>query len=490
MLLKTASLFCGLLLCMSAFGVSKSKVKDKVKDKVQDIEQIYSTPTKHWVELKKPTASINKNQVKADIVIYSDSLLQKIDGFGGAFNEMGWTSLKTIPDAEAKKVIESLFSKEGCNLSMGRMPIGASDYALSYYSFDDVPEDFVMRDFNIDRDKFILMAYIKEALKVRPDMKLWGSPWTPPAWMKVNEHYSMRNGDLNGRTGGNRMTDGAQILNNATAFKMQERYLKAYALYFSKFVKAYKAEGVNVYAIMPQNEIAYTPNWPACTWRPEDLAYFIKDFMGPQMEKDSLGTEIWLGTINYANPNYVKTILDDKKAAKYIKGVGFQWAGSKCIPTISKDYPQYNFMQTENICGEGENNWTSLQRSWGTMIHYFNNGVSSYMYWNMILDENGMSAWGWPQNSMVVIDKNEKTVKYTDEFYLFKHFSHFVQPGDHLLKSSTGENHIAFKLKDGRVLLLINNPKETEESLNVQVGAKSLNVKLLPTSINSFVLRN
>ena len=127
-------------------------------------------------------------------------------------------------------------------------------------------------------------------------------------------------------------------------------------------------------------------------------------------------------------------------------------------------------MQTENKCGEHENDWTSLESSWNTLVHFLNNGAGSHMYWNMVLDETGKSAWGWPQNSMVVVDRNAKKVTYTDEFYLFKHVSHFVQPGDHYLKSSEGENHAVFKLKDGRIAVLVNNPKDTQETVNIIIN--------------------
>lgn len=456
----------------------------------QNVKQVYTTATKRWVDLKKPLLKDVEGVEKPDIVVYKDSVLQEIDGIGGAFNELGWTAIQALSEDKSKEVFNALFSKQGCNFSMCRIPIGASDYSLSYYSSDDVPEDFVMRDFNIDRDKFILIPYVKEAIKVRPDLQIWGSPWTPPAWMKVNEHYSTRSGDWNGRPQGNRMTVGAEIFNNATAFKMQERYLKAYALYFSKFVQAYAEEGIPLCAIQPQNEIAYSPNWPSCTWRAEDLAYFIGGYLGPQFEQDSLNTEIWLGTINYGRPSYVKTILDNKDASKYLSGVGFQWGGSKAIPAIAKEYSDIKYMQTENKCGDGENDWTSVARSWETLVHFFNNNTGSYMYWNMVLDETGKSAWGWPQNSMVVIDATTKEIKYTDEFYLFKHLSHFVQPGDHVLKSSAGKNHIAFKLKDGRIMLLVNNPEETVEKINLKIGDQLMAVQLQPASINTIILAN
>ncbi len=455
----------------------------------QKVKLIYTTPTERWVESKK-SVRIEKELVKADITVDTHVKLQVIDGIGGAFNELGWTAVSVLPEEQANKVFDALFAESGCNFSMCRVPIGASDYALSYYSMDDVPEDFEMRDFNIHRDQFIMIPYIKEAFKRNPDFKLWGSPWTPPAWMKVNEHYSLRAGEMGeGRTGGNKMAPGKEIRTSSTAFKMQKRYLEAYALYFSKFVQAYKEAGTPVFMIQPQNEILYAPNWPACTWLTEDMSYFIGDFLGPKFEQDGLDTEIWLGTINSPEPRYVQYALTHKNAKKYIKGVGFQWNGERSIPTISKEFPNVKLMQTENKCGEHENDWSSLERSWNSMIHYFNNGAGSYMYWNMILDEKGNSSWGWPQNSMIVIDKNTQEVTYTDEFYLFKHLSHFVQPGDYFLKSE-GDNQLAFQLKDGSVVVMVYNPEKTTKNIKVQVGEMLVSMELKPTSINSVMINN
>lgn len=454
----------------------------------QKVDLVYTTSTARWMKGKKAVSLTKEKLAKADITVFTDSSLQVIDGIGGAFNELGWTAVNELSEENAKEVFDALFSKEGCNFSMGRVPIGASDYALSYYSMDDVPEDFEMRDFNIDRDRFIMIPYLKEAFKRRPDFKLWGSPWTPPAWMKVNEHYSLRAGDMGENPGGNKMAPGKEIRTSSTAFKMQKRYLEAYALYFSKFIKAYKEAGTPVFMIQPQNEILYAPNWPACTWLTEDMSYFIGNFLGPKLAADSLDTEIWLGTINSPDPRYVQYALKHKEAKKYIKGVGFQWNGERSIPTIAKEFPNVKLMQTENKCGEKENDWTSLERSWKSMVHYFNNGAGSYLYWNMILDETGKSSWGWPQNSMVVIDKNTKEVTYNDEYYLFKHLSHFVQPGDHYLKSSKGENHLAFKLKDGRTILLVYNPEEKAKTIRIKMGETTITADLEAVSINTILL--
>ena len=142
---------------------------------------IYSTSsTERWVEKKQALDKTPTSQ--ADIYVYPDSLLQNVVGFGGTFNELGWDALQCLSPAERDKVMAALFSEDGIRFALGRTPIGASDYAMGYYSYNDVKDDYTMRNFSIDRDRYILIPYIKEALKLRPDLKMWASPWTPPAW--------------------------------------------------------------------------------------------------------------------------------------------------------------------------------------------------------------------------------------------------------------------------------------------------------------------
>lgn len=452
----------------------------------QKITMYSTTSTERWVEKK---LSADKDvATPADISIYTDSLQQDVVGFGGTFNELGWDALQHLPSQEQDKVMTSLFSKDGTHFALARTPIGASDYAFGYYSYNDVKDDYTMRNFSIDRDRYILIPYIKEALKVRPDLKLWASPWTPPAWMKVNEHYSQKSHGIEGTDiGHNRLDPNHNMTGNVTGFKMMQGYLQAYALYFSKYVQAYRKNGVNIQMIMPQNEIAWTPCWPSCTWRAEDFAIFVAQYLGPQFEKDSLDTEIWFGTVNYPNPDYMRTFLEFKDVSKYIKGAGVQWTGMRALPTIHKEYPQYAYMQTENMCGNGENNWTSLENTWNAVVHCFNNGVSSYIYWNMVLDETGKSAWEWSQNSLVVIDRNTQQVHYTDEYYLMKHLSHFVQPGSRLLKASDNKNMLAFRTYDNKVVAVVYNPKEEEQTYSFKVDDKKVSVTLKAKSINTLV---
>lgn len=442
----------------------------------QDVHWVSSTDQHRWEACFNLTMSPTKPESKADIEIFPDKKLQHIDGFGGCFNELGWEALLSLSSDERKEVLEQLFSSAGANFTICRVPIGASDYALSYYSYDDVPDDFAMENFSIARDRYILIPYIKAAEEIRPDLSLWGSPWSPPCWMKVNNHYAMSTGPSNSPS--SNLPPEKNIRNNATAFKMENGCLEAYALYLSKYVQAYQKDGVEISAVQVQNEIIYAPYWPSCTWRPDDLACFIGKYLGPRFKQDNVKAEIWLGTINSPDPNYVRTVLNNKDAGKFIKGVGFQWAGKKAIATIHKEYPTLPLMQTESECGNSDKNWKSAEYTWSLIRQYLSNGANVYEYWNMVLDRSGKSSWGWAQNMLISVDKETKEVIYTPEFYLMKHLSHFVVPGAHLIQTSGGDDNLAFVNPDGTMVLIVVNTERTPKTLAVRFGDRQFEVAM------------
>ena len=345
-----------------------------------------------------------------------------------------------------------------------------------------------MRNFNVGRDRYTLIPYIKEALKLRPDLRLWASPWTPPIWMKINEHYSLKSHGIDKQgTGHNLLDPHRATFIHTTGFNMQVGYLEAYALYFSKYIQEYRKNGVNISMIMPQNEIAWQPAWPSCTWRSEDLAIFVGKFLAPRFKQDGLDTEIWLGTVNFPDPDYIRTFLKDKDAAEAIGGIGVQWTGKQALPVVQREYPNYRYMQTENECGEGENDWTSLEKSWKAIVHCFNHGVNSYMYWNMVLDETGKSGWDWSQNSLVRVNRQTHEVVYTDEYYLLKHLSHFVQPGSRRLKVSASENMLAFRNHEGKVVVVVYHPGAEPMKKTVRIGDICFVLALSPQSLATVV---
>jgi glucosylceramidase len=434
----------------------------------QNVEWISTTNDSPWQ--KEKTTNIKRVKHSASIPVdieISNEKVQYIEGIGGCFNEMGWDAMMSLSPQQRDQVMNNLFSPEQSNYSYCRIPIGASDYGLGFYSLNDVAEDFNMINFNIHRDRYILIPYIKAAQKIHPELKIFASPWSPPAWMKTNNHYASnmyKNGtDYNG------LPEEKITETPTTAFRMERGYLRAYALYFTKFIQAYEKEGITINALHVQNEPCSNQIFPSCNWRAEDLSYFIGEFLGPKFETEKINTDIYFGTINTGNIAYFKAALDNKHVAKYIQGIGLQWDGKRAIATLHQEYPQLKIMQTESECGNGSNNWEAAEYTWGLINHYMKNGANLYAYWNMILDDTGSSMWGWIQNSLISINKTTGKVRYNPEYYIMKHLSHYVSPGSYYLKSSEGNDHLAFVNPDGKIIVVVVNKENANKTINISV---------------------
>jgi glucosylceramidase len=455
-----------------------------VSMQAQQAEWVCSTNSAPW---QKAKVKIEKQSgTTAPDILITNEKAQAITGFGGCFNEKGWDALITLPEAKRNEIIRQLFSPQEANFTYNRIPMGANDYSLSYYSSNDVADDFDMVNFNIDRDRYILIPYIKAAQKVNPDIKIWASPWTPPAWMKTNNHYA---GHSDAKYNGMSPKYSARTTgdNNGfnTSFKMLRGYLDAYALYFAKFVRAYEKEGINICAVHVQNEPYHIPNFPGCSWRSEDLSRFIGNFLGPRFQTENIKTDIYFGTLNISDPDYVRTAMNDKEAARYIKGFGFQWAGKHSIPIIYKEYPDMKLIQTESECGDGSNDWKAAEHTWDLLYHYLTNGANAYDYWNMVLDASGESTWGWKQNALVSIHTSTGEVVYNPEFYLMKHLSRYVLPGAHRLASRGNEAHLAFINPDGKVVVIIANKERSDKTVKISWEDKLLSLQLKAQSFNT-----
>ncbi len=408
---------------------------------------------------------------------------QVVEGFGACFNELGWDALNMISGEQKKEILEEFYSETGFNFTICRMPIGANDYARNWYSLNDTPGDFAMENFNLDRDMKILIPYMKEALKIRPDLKIWGSPWCPPAWMKVNGHYACRPAEVNDLSPEGAGKEGQ------TQFIMEEKYLEAYALYFAKYIEKYREQGIDVYAVHVQNEPNSCQNFPSCVWTAKDLNTFIGKFLGPVFEKRNLETDIWYGTIERASIEKVDTVLQDSCSRKYIQGIGFQWAGKNCIPAVHAKYPEMQLMQTESECGDGSNDWKAAEYTWSLMKHYMENGANAYIYWNTILDETGKSMWGWKQNSLISVDSKTGYVTRNPEFYLMKHLSHFVRPGARKIVSPQGFDFgLLFENPGGEIVGLMVNPSDEDMNISCELDDRTYSIILKAHSMNSIVI--
>ncbi len=455
----------------------------------KDVEWVVTTRMKPWQARAGLAAHAGAD---ADVTVQMESPRQAIEGFGACFNELGWTSLAVLEPEQRDNVFRELFAPEvGANFTLCRMPVGANDFSRDWYSYDEVPGDFTLERFSIANDLQTLIPFIRSALQHRPDLKLWASPWSPPSWMKTNKHYAaampapwqQEQGVSNGLRSDQVGKEGTDM------FVQQEKYFRTYASYFGRFIDEYRKLGINIGMVMPQNEFNSAQVFPSCTWTAAGLARFM-GYLGPEMAQREV--EVFFGTMERADEQLVEMSLRDRKAGKYIKGAGFQWAGKGSIAEIHRRHPDLRLYQTEQECGDGRNDWRYCRYAWSLMKHYFRNGAGAYLYWNLSLQKGGVSRWGWAQNSLVTVDTETKTCVYNHEYYLMKHLSHFVRPGARRLEtvSWTGyENQLAFANPDGSTVIVIQNDLNEEMPVRLRIGDKVIAPELPPDSFNTLVVR-
>jgi len=414
----------------------------------------------------------------ADTLELTGERAQTIEGFGGCFNELGWIALQKLPQGERDRVLQELFSQEGCNFNFCRLPIGASDYAAEWYSHNEHDGDYRMEHFSLERDYQYLIPYIKAAKALQPELELFASPWSPPTWMKFPKAY------------------------NSGRLRMEPEVLEAYALYFKKFVEAYKAEGLPIKQVHIQNEPFADQKFPSCVWDSEQFRVFIRDYIGPLFEKEGMDTEIWLGTLNgppemsfgfggmslNSYTRYLDNILFDEEARKYIAGVGYQWAGQHVIAKTRKSFPELRLMQTENECGEGRNSWEYAEYIFNLVMHYLQNSVTAYTYWNMVLEPGGTSTWGWHQNAMVTAAEGKAVLN--PEFYVMKHYAHFIKPGAVMLgtRGHWSATSCAVENPDGSIVVLAYNALDRERLFTYKGPDGTFGAALPPRSFHTFVI--
>ncbi|MEI9942496.1 MAG: glycoside hydrolase family 30 beta sandwich domain-containing protein [Pseudomonadota bacterium] len=403
----------------------------------------------------------------ADVTADDTAMKQRWDGFGGTFNEAGWDALSVLSATDKALALSYLFDPVmGANFAYGRLPIGASDYALARYTLDDTANDYTMASFTIAQDKKLLIPYIKAALAVKPGIHLWASPWTPPGWMKDN----------NSTDAGNMKDD--------------DKTLTAFALYLEKFVQAYAGEGLTIEAVHPQNEPGYTNPYPSCGWTGALYIKFIRDYLGPMFAKDNVPAEIWCGTMSNQTDGTIATNLaSDAKAMSYVKGFGMQWNTMGSVSALkSKNVP---IMQTEHRCGnyngfssphatstydasKPQNDFAYGVESWGNIKDWIDSGVNSYSAWNMVLDTLGTNlnaSKPWHQNALLTVDRSSKKLTATPAYYVFRHLSYFVAPKATVI-GTTGGEALAFKNPDGAIVVVMYNSGAAKKATVSLGGSK------------------
>ena len=433
--------------------------------------------------------------------------------WGTCFNELDLDAIRLLRPEEQERIMHDLFAPDGdLHFTRGRLSMNANDYSRAWYSCDTVAGDFQLKHFNIEHDKQNVIQLIKMAQRWQPKMTFWVSPWSPPAWMKINQDYPVRSSEWNKQAkekdyllfddGGmpdpkEKQTADVQRdhlfprkLASQTYFIQDPRYLQAYANMFCRFIELYAEENIPIDMVMYQNEAySYTP-YPGCAWTAEGTLRFNRDYLIPTMRKKHPEVDVCIGTLNTNRLGYVKRFLDGLK--DQVKGVGLQWEGRQIIDSLILRYPNLRFIQSESECGNGQMDWKAGEHTFFLLNEYVGRGCEEYYIWNFILCDQGSSSWGWKQNALVQVLSADKTYRYTPEYYAVKHFSHFVEPGSRMLAfkpwdNESGTQAIVFRRPDGKRVVVCGNTRDGAQPLTIQLGNRFLNVNLAPHSFNTYV---
>lgn len=381
----------------------------------------------------------------ATIRLDARTLYQQFEGAGAAMTDSSaWLIMKKLDDPARQELMRNLFTRDvvGIGISYLRLPMGASDFALEDYTYDDMPPgktDPALEKFSIEYDENYIIPSLKLAAQLNPQLGLMGSPWSPPAWMK-------KNGQLHGSS-------------------LLPEYFQAFADYHVRFIQAYAAEGLRIEAVTPQNEPMYaTEGYPTMSMSARDQQTFVRDHLGPAIRQAGLDTKIIIFDHNWDLVDYPLTVLSDLQAAAFVDGVAFHCYGGdvSAQSRLHKAYPEKGVWFTECSGGGwatdfGDNLAWNLKN---LVIGNFRNWGKSLLLWNLALDE-----FDGPQNGgcgdcrgVVTINQSTGKVTYNEEYYILGHVTKFVDRGAYRLESSSGSgvpDNVAFLNPDGSLALIV-----------------------------------
>ena len=411
--------------------------------------------------------TLNKVEIKLS------ETFQTMDGFGAAMTESSAYLIKNLSETQREIVMNDLFSKSGINISFVRIPMGASDFALDNYSYNDIPldqTDLTQEHFTLARDEEYVIPMLQIAMQKNPHLLLMGSPWSAPAWMKDTK--TMNGGSL------------------------MDIYHDAYAKYFVKFIQGYTNFGLPIYAITPQNEpLHQTTTYPTMYMTAQQQVQFIRS-LGSAFEDNNIDTLIISYDHNWDRPQFPNTILGSPLSKDYTAGSAFHCYGGEVSQqlTVNRLYPEKGIWFTECSGGGWATNFSS-NMSWNlenVFIGSINAFSKSVLMWNLALDDQDGPKNGGCQNCRgVVTIHDDGTYTRNEEYYMIGHFSKFVEQGAIRVGTSASNPNLlvtAFKNPNGEVVVVMHNKSNNSLNFNLNIGQANQNYLITSKTTVSFVL--
>lgn len=430
-------------------------------------------------ELQKPYLHFSKakSQESANeltIEINDHNKFQSVDGFGFALTGGSAQHLAHMDAAKRAALLRELFGADGNDIGISylRISIGSSDLSDHVYSYDDMPvgqSDPELAKFNLDPDRAEVVPILKEILAINPKIKILGSPWSAPGWMKTND--------------------------NSKGGKLKTENYGTYAKYFVKYIQGMDAEGIQITAITIQNEPLNDKNTPSMLMPSEEEARFIKDYLGPAFREARLRTKIILYDHNCNVPDYAISILKDPLAYRYVDGSGFHLYEGQiaAMSRVHDAFPHKNLYFTEYMAVEPtESARISIAKPVeGTFIGALQNWSRNVLLWNLAANskfEPHTDNGGCPIcQGAVTIDGDEVTRNLA--YYAMAHFSKFVRPGSVRIGSSSTATlpNVAFKASGGKTVLIVVNDGRAEQGFDIRYQGRSFKTTLKEGSVGTYV---
>jgi len=438
-----------------------------------DVE-FYLTTGNQASLLQKQTMSLvftTASNGYADITVDTAQTFQTIDGFGFTLTDGSASLISSLPVSMQNELLKELFGVDSnaIGISYLRLTIGASDLSATVYTYDDMPAgqtDVALQNFNLRKDQSNVIPVMKTILAINPTIKILGSPWTAPVWMKSN--------------------------NNSVGGSLLPQYYSVYANYFVKYIQAMKAEGITIDAITPQNEPLHGGNNPSMLMTATEQATFIKNHLGPAFQAASINTKIIAYDHNADRPDYPLTVLDDAGARPYVDGSAFHLYGGdiSTLSTVHAAYPTKNIYFTEQYTSStgdfaGDLKWHLKNVIIGSMRNWSRNALE----WNLASDPtysiHTPGGCNTCKGGITIVSGIIRNVGY----YIIAHASKFVRPGSRRVASNNVGSlfNVAFQRTDGKKVLIVENDGNTSQTFNINFHGKRVTASLEGGAVGTFV---
>lgn len=403
------------------------------------------------------------------IIVNEDTQYQQMDGFGGSLTDAScWLLKYKLTDQKRAEVMQNLFGSLGINISLLRQPIGASDFSWEAWTFDDTAnntDDWSLSNFSLWREDDYIRPMLDMAYKVNPGrIKIFATPWSPPAWMRSNKGLYGNGGYL------------------------RPECYSVYADYFVKYVKAYEAKGTPVYAVTIQNEPQNKPQYPGMEMSIQDQIGFIKDYIGPKFRQNDIKTKIICYDHNFddGGKDFAASVLASD-AYNYCAGSAWhpycKGKSSEKMTEVHNKYPAKDVWLTEAGSGTwiGDDSAQFADQMYHT-IRSPRNWSKSVVFWNIALDQDtspklaGVDEKKENRGFLTIRSDSMDSVTNNTSYYSMGHTSKFVDPGAYRIESNSFTDDIedvAYKNPDGSKVVVLSNRTSTQKSVKIKWGSQS-----------------